>query len=295
MDAVLKRARRTAGALCLGLLVACSSSGGSRTVVASFYPLAFAAERIAGSGWHVVDLTPPGTEAHDVELSLENRAAIEEAQVVLYLGDIGFQPQVERAVREATGRVVAVAEGLQLMRGPGENGEPQLDPHVWLDPVSFAAVVDRTADALAGDKPRQAEEYRSRARALGGELEALDRRYREGLSSCRSSIMVTSHEAFGYLAARYDLDQVGLSGLTPEGEPTAGRLGRAGRLLSDGQALAIFYEASDEARRIAESVAGDYGVPALPLGTLESQPPEGDYLSVMDANLDSLERGLGCG
>jgi zinc transport system substrate-binding protein len=292
---LLLRWRRWAALAGLALVVACSSSGSDRTVVGSFYPLAFAADRIAGSGWRVVDLTPPGTEAHDVELSLEDREAIERAAVVLYLGDIGFQPQVERAVREATGRVVAVTEGLQLMQGRGENGEPELDPHVWLDPVSFAGVVDRTADVLSGADPGQAEEYRDRARALRERLEALDRRYREGLSSCRSSIMVTSHEAFGYLAARYGLEQVGLSGLTPEGEPTAGRLGRAGLLLSDGRALAVFYEASAEARSIAESEADDYGVPALPLGTLESQPQAGDYLSVMEANLGSLERGLGCG
>jgi zinc transport system substrate-binding protein len=295
MMALLRRTRRTAGALGLCALMACSSSGGSRTLVASFYPLAFAADRIGGPGWRVVDLTPPGTEAHDVELSLEDRAALEEADVVLYLGDIGFQPQVERAVGEATGRVVAVADGLHLVEGGGEEDGPQLDPHVWLDPVSFATVVDRTADALAAADPGNAETYRGRARALRDELEALDRRYAEGLSSCRSSIMVTSHEAFGYLAARYGLQQVGLTGLTPEGEPTAGRLGRAGQLLADGQALALFFEASDEARRIAESVASDYDVPALPLGTLESQPTNGDYLSVMETNLTSLKRGLGCG
>ncbi|MGH2676333.1 MAG: metal ABC transporter solute-binding protein, Zn/Mn family, partial [Actinomycetota bacterium] len=93
-------------AISLVAMAGCSPvGGGDRTVVGSFYPLAFVADRVAGPDWEVIDLTPPGTEAHDVELSLEDRTAIQAADVVLYLGDIGFQPQVEEAVGEARGRV----------------------------------------------------------------------------------------------------------------------------------------------------------------------------------------------
>jgi zinc transport system substrate-binding protein len=289
------------GAFSALLVAGCSPADQARTVVASFYPLAYAAERVAGPGWEVIDLTPPGTEAHDVELSLEDRSAIEVAEVVLYLGDIGFQPQVEEAVSEVPGRVVAVTEGLALAGpipeegdGEEEHAEETADPHAWLDPALFALMVDRVADGLAAADPNTAAGYRDRAVALQGELEALDRRFRADLEGCATRSLVVSHEAFGYLAEAYGLEQLGLTGLAPEAEPTVERLGAAGAALTGGRAMAVFFETGGEARRIAESVAADFGVPALPLGTLESRPPSGDYLSVMEDNLGSLRRGLGC-
>jgi len=266
---------------CSALLAAgCSPGNKARTVVASFYPLAFAAERVAGSGWDVIDLTPPGTEAHDVELSLGDRSAIQDADVVLYLGDIGFQPQVEEAVQEAEGRVVAVWDA-----DSRPSVDATIDPHVWLDPRHFAGMIGRIGTALAREDA---------AEVIREQLHELDARYRAGLEDCRSRTMVVTHEAFGYLARAYGLEQIGLTGLSPEAEPTVERLGEAGAALADGRATAVFYEADDEARRIAESVAADFGVPALPLGTLESEPPSGDYLSVMEDNLGSLRRGLQC-
>jgi zinc transport system substrate-binding protein len=288
-------------AVAVGLLAAaCSGSSDEPTVVASFYPLAFVAERVVGPGWEVIDLTPPGAEAHDVELSIESRAALEDADVVLYLGDLGFQPQVESAVAESDGEVVAVADGLQLMEGhPEDEGEehsdePALDPHVWLDPIALGQIVDRVGEGLASADPDGVAGYRQRAVSLGAALADLDGRYRAALESCALNTMVVSHEAFGYLAARYGLEQVGLAGVEGEAEPTAGRLGRAGDLLSSGAAAAVFYEEGGESKRVAETVAADAGVPALPLWTLESEPVEGDYLSVMEENLVSLQRGLGC-
>ena len=288
---------------CSALLAAgCSPGNKARTVVASFYPLAFAAERVAGSDWDVIDLTPPGTEAHDVELSLGDRSAIQDADVVLYLGDIGFQPQVEEALTEVGGQVVAVTEGIPLAaiseeepdEGEEDHAEETADPHAWLDPALFATMVERVADGLATADADGIAGFRERATGLRDELETLDERYRQLLGGCASSTMVVSHEAFGYLARAYGLEQIGLTGLSPEAEPTVERLGEAGAALADGRATAVFYEADDEARRIAESVAADFGVPALPLGTLESEPPSGDYLSVMEDNLGSLRRGLEC-
>jgi zinc transport system substrate-binding protein len=183
-------------------------------------------------------------------------------------------------VQEAEGRVVAVWDA-----DPRPSVDVTIDPHVWLDPTRFADMVGRIGTPLAREDA---------AEALRGHLRDLDARYRAGVEDCRSRTMVVTHEAFGYLAEAYGLDQIGLTGLTPEAEPTVERLGEAGAALAAGRARAVFYEADHEARRIAESVAADFGVPALPLGTLESRPPSGDYLSVMVDNLDSLRRGLGC-
>jgi zinc transport system substrate-binding protein len=277
------------------MLAACSEAAAGRlTVVASVYPLAWDAERIAGPDWEVVDLTPPGVEAHDVELSLEARAALETADLVLYLGDIGFQPQVEAAVEEANGPVMAMAD--ELLHAP-QMGPPEgSDPHLWLSPGTMRTASSLIANHLMELDPENAGAYRQRAERVKAELAGLEERFAAALdlTACRYRTAIVSHEAFNYLIGRYGFDQFGLAGLQPEGEPTAARLGRAGDLLEQGRAGAVFYEPDEEARRVAESLAADHGVPAYPLSTLESRPESGDYLSVMEDNLEALRRGLGC-
>lgn len=270
------------------------SSAGGRSAVASLYPLAYATERIAGPGWEVVDLTPPGTEAHDVELSLEDRAAIEDAQVVVYLGDIGFQPQVEDAVEDAEARVLALAPNL-IVAPEGELVEP-VDPHLWLDPGAMRTMASLLANIFTAVDPDGRAGYRRRAEALRAELEDLEDRYRRVLdiTGCRYRTLVASHEAFNYMVGRYGFHQYGLAGLSPEGEPTPERRARAQRLLENGEAGAVFYESGGESQSAARTLAEDAGVPALPLSTLESEPRSGDYVSVMEDNLESLRRGLGC-
>jgi zinc transport system substrate-binding protein len=279
---------RRAAFLFLGLaalLPSCKAARGDRlTVVASFYSLAFAGEHVGGPDVEVIDLTPPGSEAHDVELSFEDRTALESADLVLYLGDIGFQPQIERAVKDATGEVVVAAGTIA--------GD---DPHVWLDPVAFADMADRIAEGYARVDENQAGGYRTRAEKLRARLEVLDERYRASLADCQTRTILVTHDAFGYLADRYDLEQVGLAGISPEGEPTSDSLVQAEALVQEGKVNAVFYEETDEGRRIAEAVAQDLDIRILPLATLESRPRNGNYVSVMEANLDSLTEGLGCG
>jgi zinc transport system substrate-binding protein len=282
--------------LVVGFLLTAGCSGGDggrRTIVASIYPLAYAAERIAGPGWEVTDLTPPGVEAHDLELSIEDRSSIQEADVVVFVGDIGFQPQVEDSVAEASGTVVSVTDGVELVEGGEEEGLT-FDPHFWLDPVKFGEVFSLIDDALGDVDPDGSSDYIGRSEDMARKIDELDQRYEEGLHDCETRKMIVSHEAFGYLADRYGLTQIGLAGLEPEGEPTAAAVQAAVDLLRAGDAKAVFYEASAEAKRIAESVASDAGVKALPLGTLESEPTGGDYLTVMEDNLRSLQEGLQC-
>lgn len=268
------------------LTTGCSQAGGERTIVASIYPLAYAAERMAQPGYEVIDLTPPGVEAHDVELTLEQRSAIQDAELVLYLGHIGFQPQVEEAVTEAEGTVIDLSGDLLAEGGV-------VDPHVWLEPSSFGTIVSAIAQELCPIKDPCSDEEGARIESFKAELFQLHEAYTQDLIGCRDVTMIVSHEAFGYLEL-YGLRQVGLSGLTPEAEPSADRLANARRLIDSGMAAALFYEARGEDPEADKTLAEDLGVPALPLDTLESEPPTGDYLSVMEDNLESLREGLQC-
>lgn len=282
--------------LSLALVAAACRGGGSSgrvKVVASFYPLAWAARAVGGPNVWVEDVTPSGGEAHDATLTAGQRADLQDAAVVFILGDFGFQPQVEAAAADARGTAVAVTRGMALHAS--SEADLRSDPHVWLDPVLMASVVEEVARALETADPENAAGYRSRADATLRRLAALDRAYSSGLGACPFSSFVVTHEAFGYLASRYGLAQVGIEGLIPGSEPTAGAVELALTAIRDERAApAVFYEATDEGRRIGESVAGDAGVTALPLGTLEAAPETGNYLSGMRANLAMLRKGLRC-
>jgi zinc transport system substrate-binding protein len=220
---------------------------GKTTVVAAFYPLAFAAEQIGDTKVDVENLTPPGSEPHDIELTPGDVARIQRADVILYLSH-GFQPAVEQAVGGAGGKRVDVLAGLGLKRGVGDEAGTS-DPHVWLDPVLFARVVKRIGAAL-GDP--------ARAKALAGRVLSLDGEYRSGLAHCPRRDFVTSHAAFGYLAARYGLHQIPITGIDPESEPSPQRLGRLIALVRREHVTTVFFERL-VSPRLAETVAGDAG------------------------------------
>ena len=275
---------------------ACSpASGGSGvSVVGSFYPLAWAAQQIGGAAVSVTDLTPPGVEAHDTNLNARQVATIESADVVLLLGYLGFQPQVESAAQQATGDVVQLTHGFTL-RSSNEQGL-SADPHVWLDPVLMARMAGRIGAALQHADPAERGRIGRGTRAVLSQLHALDASYRHGLSSCQYSTFVATHEAFGYMAQQYGLRQLGIEGLTPEAEPSASQLRTVETAIRDGTAApAVFYEGTADGQRIGHSVASDLHVSALPLGTLEFEPTSGTYVTVMRHNLAELKEGLRCG
>jgi zinc transport system substrate-binding protein len=249
--------------------------GGGGEIVAAFYPLAYAAERIAPRAV-VENLTPAGTEPHDLELGARDVEELRDAKLVLYLGR-GFQPAVEDAVAGRDNAVDLLA---------GEEGR---DPHVWLDPRRFASVARRIAAALGTP---------AAARPLVADLESLDEAYRRGLASCRRRELVTSHAAFGYLADAYGLDQLALTGVSPEAEPGPRTLEALAREVAASGATTVFVEPL-VSPALAETVSRETGARTAvldPLEGLDSDLAESgaDYLSVMRANLAALRVALGC-
>ncbi len=262
----------------------CGGSGRKTDVVAAFYPLAYAAQTVGGPTLHVRNLTPSGAEPHDIELTPQDVVAVQRARAVIYLSH-GFQPALEDAVRDASGTRVDALAGLPLHEGDGG----KTDPHVWLDPVLFARIVQRVGVALG--RPRAAA-------ALIAKLDALDRDYRTGLAHCARREFVTSHAAFGYLAARYGLRQVPITGVDPESEPSGQQLGSLARLVRRLHVRTVFFERL-VSPKLAETVARAAGAKTAVLDPIEGLTPAesargATYLSVMRQNLAALRKELGC-
>jgi zinc transport system substrate-binding protein len=259
------------------------------TVVAAFYPLQFVTERVGGDMVRVTNLVKPGAEPHDLELNPRQVGQLSDADLVVYLK--GFQPAVDDAVAQQAGDSAFDVATVQPLLDGG-NGK---DPHLWLDPTRLAAISDRVADRLAAADAPRAADYRARAAGLRADLEKLDREYADGLRQCQRHEIVTSHAAFGYLADRYHLTQIGITGLTPETEPTPQRLAEVTAQARAHNATTIFFETL-VSPKVAEALAREVGAGTAVLDPIEGLQPgtSDDYFSVMRQNLSVLKPALGC-
>ena len=269
-------------------------------VVASFYPLAYAAERVGGDRVQVANLTPAGAEPHDLELTPKQIDQLLDADLVLDLGR-NFQPAVEKASEERDGPTVKLLDVLPIKTGGkkvNEDDPDALDPHVWLDPVLMGDIVTEVQHALTKADPPGRAAYKSSADAFRAQLSALDGRFSDGLADCKRKLIVTSHEAFGYLARRYGLEQEGVAGLSPDAEPDPKRLADLTDLVKREGVTVIFTEEL-VSPRIADTLAREAGVRTAVLDPLEgltaaNQKTGASYTSVMDENLAKLRDALGC-
>ena len=271
--------------------------GGKPLVVASFFPMYDFARQVAADRAQVISLVPPGVHGHDWEPSPQDVAQVRRAQVFVYNG-AGFEPWVDKLIKEAAGSatvVVAASAGLTVARTGADGGT---DPHVWLDPVLAKGEVDAIRAALERGDPAGKSAYEAKASAYAAKLADLDGRFEAGLRDCARREIVVSHAAFGYLTRRYRLEQIAVTGLAPQAEPSPAALAAIVRTARERKVTAIFLEPL-VSPKLAETLAREVGVRLLTLDPIEGvtrkEAAEGTgYVELMARNLQSLREGLGC-
>ena len=259
------------------------------------FPLQYFAERVAGDLAEVVNLIPAGVEAHDFEPTPADIRTLDGAGLIIYNGS-GFEPWMERALRTIDDGHLALEASRDL--ADGVSGSDDGDPHVWLDPLKAMEQVRSIEKALSEASPANREAYTANAAALIAEIEELDGRFEDTLSRCRLNRFVSSHDAFGYLADRYGLEQIPIRGASPEAEVSPKELARLVDII---RALDVKYVMAEPivSARLPETLAGEVGATLLRLYTLESltaeQASRGEtYLTLMEANLVNLSTALEC-
>jgi zinc transport system substrate-binding protein len=291
---LMKRWRLAAvGLLALPLLAACggpSDGADARnngvSVVASFYPLQYVAERIAGDHANVTNLTQPGREPHDLELTVRQTASIADADVVAY--EKGFQPDIDDAIDQNGPAHVVDAATVAHLEGN--------DPHFWLDPRRLGEVAFAFERQIADVDPTHARAYARNLVSLQADLRHLDASFQRGLSHCRVDTIVVSHDAFGYLGRRYGLQVVGINGLSPDAEPSPAHVRQLQDLIRIDGITTVFSERL-ASRAFADSIANDLGIRTAvldPIEGLSDATADQDYLSLMRMNLSALQHANGC-
>ena len=320
MKMVLMLVRRWSGVLAcllpLAIAAGCTDAGsasirrvgqpGQLTIVTAFYPLQFVAQRVAGDRVTVTSLTQPGAEPHDLELTPRQVASLTTASLVIY--QRGFQAAVDEAVTQSENSQVIdtttvvppqplPAAGDDLDHGQAaDHDHAILDPHVWLDPTLVSRIARTVEERLSTIDPDHAADYAGNADTLVKELHNLDRSFRVGLTHCVRTEFMTTHAAFGYLAARYHLTQIAISGLSPDSEPAPARIAYVQRQAQHHGITTIFSETL-VSPALAQAIAGDLGLATDVLDPVEgitSQSRGQDYLSVMSANLAALRKAGAC-
>ncbi|MFC7625301.1 metal ABC transporter substrate-binding protein [Microlunatus sp. GCM10028923] len=279
-------------------------------MITSIYPFQFVAERVAGPHAKVENLTQPGAEPHDLELTPQQVASLAKADLVVY--EKSLQPAVDAGVKQNAGDNVLETttvvplqpmaaeehdhEGESTEEGEDEHDHEGLDPHVWLDPNNMVTIAKALAERLAAIDPDHAADYTANADALAKELTGLDQEYATGLKQCERTEFITSHAAFGYLAKRYGLTQLGISGISPDAEPSPARIAEIHEEATEHKITTIFYETL-VSPAVAESIAADLKLKTDVLDPIEGITQESrgtDYLEIMRANLTALKSANSC-
>lgn len=267
--------------------------------VASFYPLYYFSQRIGGDQAEVTDIVPSGAEPHDYEPTAQDMARMEHAEVIVLNGGglEAWSDTVQKTVTAGGTTVVIAGEGLTT-RQMEEDGEIGTDPHVWLDPSLAEKMVDRIVQGFRRADPANGEYYQANADALKNELHDLDLAYEQGLRACKEKDIITSHAAFGYMAATYGFNQVPIAGLSPDAEPSSRQMADIVKFAKDHDVRYIFFE-SLVSPKLAQTIATEVGAQTLVLDPIEGLSDEDvaqgkNYLTVMRDNLTNIRTALQC-
>ena len=267
-------------------------------VETSIYPLYYFTTQIAGDKAEVTNITPAGAEPHDYDPSAGDIAKIEKGNLFILNGVIeAWGDKIKANLQGTNVQVVTAGQGL-FTQHVMEEGQNQIDPHVWLDPVLAKQEAHAIAEGLIKIDPANTQYYMENEKALDSKLDALDAAYKTGLAGCQENNIITSHAAFGYLASRYGLTQVTVTGLSPDAEPSAQQLANVVAFAKSHHITYIFFEKLISPK-LSETVATEIGAKTLVLDPIEGVSDADmkagkNYYTIMLDNLKNLQTALLC-
>ncbi|VEJ34229.1 Probable zinc transport system zinc-binding lipoprotein AdcA precursor [Aedoeadaptatus ivorii] len=286
-------------------------------VVTSTFILEDLAREIAGERAEVHCLIPEGEGTHGFEPTPKDINTLNEADVFLYNG-AGLESWTDTLIDQLpdTVAVAEASEGIELLAGghhhdhDGEDAREHdadahghdaaehehdhggKDPHVWMAPENALVMAKNITRTLKQKDPDGAETYEGNYKRLEEKLQRMDEALQKGLKDISQREMVVSHEAYGYLAAAYDLKQIPIEGINSEGEPDPKTMKEIVDHMREKGIKTVFTE-PEKNDNIAKAVAKEAGddVKVVELDPMEYKS-DSSYIDRMQKNLDALENGL---
>lgn len=262
------------------------------------------AHQIGGERVDVTGLMGPGVDPHLYKASAGDVSALADAELVLY-GGLELEGKMADVFEKLAEwkSTVAVTDGMPRDRlRPNAQYEDRYDPHVWFDVDLWRYAARETAAALTESDPAGRAYYERRLRAYDRRLRALDADVARGIASIPEErrVLVTSHDAFGYLGDRYGIDVVAIQGISTATEATTSDVERVAKVIADRGVKAVFVESSVPPQTIeavlasAERQGGTARIGGSLYGDAagDEDSPEGTYEGMVRHNLQTIVEGL---
>ncbi|QIZ08838.1 zinc ABC transporter substrate-binding protein [Priestia megaterium] len=282
------------------------ANGGTKKlqIVTTFYPMYYFTQKVAGSSANVELLIPNGAEPHDWEPTAKDMAKIQDADLFIYNSRYfeSWTEKVLKSINDSSLTVVEASKGIKLMNALESEEEhhsdhaASKDPHVWLSPVLAQQEVDTIAKAIEKLDPNNKNQYEKNAENFKSQLANLDHLYKETIDQAKTKEFVTQHAAFGYLAKQYGLTQIPIAGLSPDVEPTLGKLKELAEVTKKKNVKVIYFEGLTSSK-VAQTLANEIGAKTEVLNPLEGLTKEEqekglDFIDVMKNNLEALKLSI---
>jgi zinc/manganese transport system substrate-binding protein len=221
--------------------------------IASFSILADIVAQIGGDKVAVATLVPAMGDAHVYQPSPADARAVASADLLVANG-LNFETWLDRLVAASgfKGRRIVAAEGIRPRRLDGghdhdhghDHGGAKDDPHVWHDLQRMQAYVTNIANGLAAADPANADYYRARGTAYAAQLKEVDQWAAAEFARLPKAYRkaISQHDAFGYLADRYQIEFLAPQGMSTESEASAEAVARLIRQIKRQRVQAVFFE-----------------------------------------------------
>jgi zinc/manganese transport system substrate-binding protein len=270
-------------------------------VVASFSILGDLVQVVGGERVQVTTLVGPNADAHSFEPKPADAKAILKARLFVING-LNFEPWADKLAKSAAyqGAVVVASRGVkprQMEEAGDSHGHPEADPHAWQNPSNVVLYVQNIATGLSKADPAGATTYQANAARYARALKDFDAQAKAQFDTLPAAKrrVITSHDAFGYFAAHYQISFLAPEGINADAEPSAKHVAELIRQMKREKIRAVFVENMSNPKLMAQ-LSKDAGVSVG--GTLYSDAlsgpaePGSSYLKMMQHNVTQLLAGM---
>ncbi len=262
-------------------------------VYTSFYPLYYLANEIGMDKIDLRIIVPNGVEPHDYELTMKQIENINQSDLFIFVG-AGMEEWLDKLLGTIDKDKITLVNGSESVDLINVKNTP--DPHIWLDPMNMDKIGEAIKNALIELDEKNKSYYEKNYLSLSKKLKELDNAYMEGLKEKDKDVILVSHNAFSYLANRYNFKQISVAGITPNEEPSPKTIAKLIDIAKEKNIEYIFLETLASPKTV-DIIAEEAKLKTLVLNPLEGLTEEeqkngDDYISIMEKNLVNLRKAL---